>query len=205
MKISASAVCCILSAFAIRAHCFLFVEIFVALLKIVQYPDPRLAAVAEPVTEFNDDLKKLAADMAETMYKAPGVGLAAPQIGQLIRMVVIDISEEKNQLMTLVNPVIEPLTPEEVECEEGCLSLPGVYEKVSRPARVRVTAQDLDGKPVSIDCDELLSVCVQHETDHLNGIVFVDHLSRLKKSRAVTKLAKLRKEKAREAKEKAEA
>ena len=168
-------------------------ETFVALLKIVQYPDPRLAAVAEPVTEFNDDLKKLAADMAETMYKAPGVGLAAPQIGKLIRMVVIDISEEKNQLMTLVNPVVEPLSPEEVECEEGCLSLPGVYEKVSRPARVRVTAQDLDGNPVSIDCDELLSV---------NGIVFVDHLSRLKKSRAVTKLAKLRKEKVREAKEK---
>ena len=180
-------------------------ETFVALLKIVQDPDPRLAAVAEPVTEFNDDLKKLAADMAETMYKAPGVGLAAPQIGKLIRMVVIDISEEKNQLMTLVNPVVEPLSPEEVECEEGCLSLPGVYEKVSRPARVRVTAQDLDGNPVSIDCDELLSVCVQHETDHLNGIVFVDHLSRLKKSRAVTKLAKLRKEKAREAKEKTEA
>lgn len=173
-----------------------------ALLNIVQYPDPRLAAVAAPVTEFNDDLKKLAADMAETMYKAPGVGLAAPQIGRLIRLVVIDVSEEKNQLLALVNPVVEALTPDEVEGEEGCLSLPGVYDKVTRSARVRVTAQDLDGKPFSMECSDLLAVCVQHETDHLNGIVFVDHLSRLKKSRAITKLAKLRKEKAREAKEK---
>lgn len=173
-----------------------------ALLPIVQYPDPRLAEKAQPVTEFNDELKQLAADMAETMYAAPGVGLAAPQIGKLIRMMVVDISEDKNDLRVFVNPVIEPLSDEVVDCEEGCLSLPGVYEKVERPARVLIKAQDLDGKPFEMECDELMSVCVQHETDHLNGIVFVDHLSRLKKSRTIAKLAKLRREKAREAKEK---
>ena len=159
-----------------------------ALLPIVQYPDPRLAEKAQPVTEFNDELKQLAADMAETMYAAPGVGLAAPQIGKLIRMMVVDISEDKNDLRVFVNPVIEPLSDEVVDCEEGCLSLPGVYEKVERPARVLIKAQDLDGKPFEMECDELMSVCVQHETDHLNGIVFVDHLSRLKKSRTVAKL-----------------
>ena len=109
-----------------------------ALLPIVQYPDPRLAEKAQPVTEFNDELKQLAADMAETMYAAPGVGLAAPQIGKLIRMMVVDISEDKNDLRVFVNPVIEPLSDEVVDCEEGCLSLPGVYEKVERPARVLI-------------------------------------------------------------------
>ena len=117
-------------------------------------------------------------------------------------MMVVDISEDKNDLRVFVNPVIEPLSDEVVDCEEGCLSLPGVYEKVERPARVLIKAQDLDGKTFEMECDELMSVCVQHETDHLNGIVFVDHLSRLKKSRTVAKLAKLRREKAREAKEK---
>ena len=157
-----------------------------ALLPIVQYPDPRLATKAEPVTVFDDALKQLAADMAETMYAAPGVGLAATQVGKLIRMVVIDISEEIK------------------ECEEGCLSLPGLYEKVKRPSFVTVKAQDLKGKFFEMQCDELMSVCVQHELDHLDGIVFIDHLSQLKKSRAVTKLAKRRKEKAREEKAKRE-
>lgn len=173
-----------------------------AQLPIVQYPDPRLAAKAEPVTVFDDKLKQLAADMAETMYAAPGVGLAANQIGQLIRMVVIDISDEKNDLHVLVNPQITVRSEEIKECEEGCLSLPGLYEKVKRPSFVTVKAQDLDGKPFELECDELLSVCVQHELDHLDGLVFIDHLSQLKKSRAVTKLAKRRKEKAREAKAK---
>lgn len=172
-------------------------EIFVALLPIVQYPDPRLSKVAEPVTEFNDELRTLAADMAETMYEAPGVGLAATQIGKNIRMVVIDITDEKNGLMTIINPIVTPLTEDLVECEEGCLSLPGLYEKVKRPARVHLSARDLDNNPIELDCDELLSVCVQHETDHLNGTVFVDHLSMLKKQRAVAKLAKKRKEAAR--------
>ena len=168
-----------------------------ALLPIVQYPDPRLSTVAKPVTVFDDALKTLAADMAETMYEAPGVGLAAPQIGQLIRMIVIDISEEKDALRVLVNPEIISSSEELNECEEGCLSLPGLYEKVKRPAFVKVRAQDLDGNPFEIECDELLSVCVQHEIDHLDGKVFIDHLSTLKKSRAAAKLAKRRKEETR--------
>ena len=137
-----------------------------ALLPIIQYPDPVLAAKAEPVTEFNDELRKLAADMAETMYAAPGVGLAANQVGSLKRIVVIDITDEKNNLLVLVNPYIKSHTEELAEFEEGCLSLKGLYEKVSR---------------------------LQHELDHLDGTVFIDHLSRLKKDRAKTKLRKLRK------------
>ncbi len=168
-----------------------------ALLPIVQYPDPRLAMKAAPVTVFDDELKQLAADMAETMYEAPGVGLAATQIGRNIRMVVIDISEEKNALKVFVNPEVIEHSEELNECEEGCLSLPGIYEKVKRPAHVKVRAQDLDGNIFEIACDELLSVCVQHEIDHLNGTVFVDHLSALKKQRSVQKLAKRRKEEAR--------
>ncbi|MGN1209401.1 MAG: peptide deformylase, partial [Duodenibacillus sp.] len=148
-----------------------------AILPIVQYPDPRLAAKAEPVTVFDDALRQLAADMAETMYDAPGVGLAANQIGRLIRLVVIDISEEKNALRVLVNPEIIARSEDVKECEEGCLSLPGIYEKVKRPSLVTVRAQDLEGRQFTLECDELLSVCVQHELDHLDGKVFIDHLS----------------------------
>ncbi len=171
-----------------------------AILPIVQYPDERLNTKCQPVTEFTDELKTLAADMAETMYKAPGVGLAAPQIGRLIRMVVIDVSEEKNDLRVFLNPVLTPLEGELEECEEGCLSLPGLYEKVKRPSRVHVRAQDLEGKFFEYDCEGLLAICIQHECDHLDGVVFIDHLSRLKKTRAAARLVKLRKEKAREAK-----
>ena len=163
-----------------------------ALLPIIQYPDPVLAAKAEPVTEFNDELRKLAADMAETMYAAPGVGLAANQVGSLKRIVVIDITDEKNNLLVLVNPYIKSHTEELAEFEEGCLSLKGLYEKVSRPDGVTVCAQDLDGKPFEIEATGLLAVCLQHELDHLDGTVFIDHLSRLKKDRAKTKLRKLR-------------
>ena len=168
-----------------------------ALLSIVQFPDERLAKVAQPDTVFDAKLKQLAADMAETMYAAPGVGLAATQVGEMIRMVVIDITDDKNDLRVLVNPEIVASSEDTVVCEEGCLSLPGLYEKVSRPSHVTVKAQDLDGNTVEFECDELLSVCVQHEIDHLNGKVFIDHLSQLKKSRAAAKLVKLRREKAR--------
>ena len=171
-----------------------------ALLPIVQYPDPRLAQKAVPVEQFDEKLAKLAADMAETMYAAPGVGLAANQVGELIRMVVIDISEEKNDLKVLVNPFIEASSGELVECEEGCLSLPGIYEKVKRPSHVKIKYQNLQGEHCEPVCDELMSVGAQHELDHLDGVVFIDHLSMLKKQRAATKLAKLRKEKARAAK-----
>lgn len=177
-------------------------EFSVAILPIVQYPDPRLACRAEEVTQFDEALRELALDMAETMYDAPGVGLAAVQVGRNIRMVVIDVSDQKNDLKVLVNPVVEPLTDEEKVCEEGCLSLPNLYDKVSRPAKVRVTAVDVHGKPISLDCEGLLAVCVQHEVDHLNGIVFIDHLSRLKKSRDIAKLAKMRREAKKEQEEK---
>ena len=132
------------------------------------------------------------------------MGLAATQVGRMIRMVVIDISDEKNDLHVLVNPEITSHSDELKECEEGCLSLPGLYEKVKRPAFVTVKAQDLEGKWFEMQCDELMSVCVQHELDHLDGIVFIDHLSQLKKTRAATRLAKRRKEKAREEKAKRE-
>lgn len=168
-----------------------------ATLPILQYPDPRLTKICAPVTEFNDNLKQLAADMAETMYAAPGIGLAAPQIGMNIQLVVIDVSEEKNQLMVLVNPKITTLGEETVTGEEGCLSLPDLYEKVVRANRIRVDAQNLLGEAFSLECEGLLAVCVQHEVDHLRGHVFIDHLSQLKKSRAITKLLKLRREKAR--------
>ncbi len=171
-----------------------------ALLPIVEYPAEILAKKAKPVTEFNDSLKTLAANMAETMYKAPGVGLAAPQVGVSLRLVVIDISDEKNQLIALVNPTVVALTDETIEGEEGCLSLPDLTEKIRRPAKVHVSALDLEGKPQEFDCEGLLAVCVQHEVDHLDGHVFIDHLSLLKRSRAVAKLAKIRKEKLREKK-----
>ena len=164
----------------------------VALLPIIQYPDPVLAAKAEPVTVFDDELKQLAKDMAETMYAAPGVGLAANQVGVLKRIVVIDISEDKTDLRVLVNPSITSHTDTLEEFEEGCLSLKGLYEKVKRPDGVTVRAQDLDGNPVEFAATGMLAICVQHEIDHLDGLVFIDHLSRLKKDRARMKLKKLR-------------
>ena len=167
-----------------------------ALLPILHYPDPRLHQSATPVTEFTAQLKQLAEDMAETMYAAPGVGLAAPQVNVHKRLVVIDVSEEKNALMVLVNPHILAREGEQ-EYEEGCLSVPGVYSKISRAARVRVQAQNLDGDPFEIEADGLLAVCLQHEIDHLDGKVFVDYLSQLKQNRIRTKLLKQAREEAR--------
>ncbi|MDO5530390.1 peptide deformylase [Sutterella sp.] len=174
-----------------------------AKLPVIQYPHPVLAAKAEPVTVFDDDLRRLAADMAETMYDAPGVGLAANQVGVLKRMVVIDVTEEKTGLTVFVNPEIIEKSDTLIDHEEGCLSLKGLYEHVKRPDHVRVRAQDLDGKTFELDCEGLLAICVQHETDHLDGIVFIDHLSMLKKQRAATKLRKLRREEKEREKERA--
>ncbi len=165
-----------------------------AKLAIIQYPNPVLAAKAEPVTIFDETLKKLADDMAETMYDAPGVGLAAPQVGVLQRLIVVDVTDEKNGLYVLVNPKVLWKGDELVDHEEGCLSLKGLYEHVKRPNAVRVEAQDLTGKTFQIEATGLLAICLQHEIDHLDGIVFIDHLSRLKKDRACTKLRKLRRE-----------
>ncbi len=163
-----------------------------AILPILRYPDARLATRAAEVTEFNDELKKLAADMAETMYEAPGVGLAATQVDRHIRLIVIDITEEKNDLKVLVNPKLVASSEETKPWEEGCLSLPGIYDKVERPAFVTVQAQDLDGKEITLECEGLLAVCIQHEMDHLEGHVFIDHLSRFKKDRICKKIKKQR-------------
>jgi peptide deformylase len=159
------------------------------ILSILEYPDPRLRKVAAPVTAFGPDLVRLVHDMAETMYSAPGIGLAATQVDVHKRVIVIDVSEARDGLLVLVNPEI--LEAEgEAECEEGCLSVPGYYDKVTRAARIRVRAQDEHGASREIAADGLLAVCVQHEMDHLMGKVFVDHLSSLKRARLAAKLKK---------------
>lgn len=161
-----------------------------AKLTILEYPDPRLRTVARPVTVFDAGLRRLISDMAETMYEAPGVGLAATQVDQHIQLIVIDVSESKDQLRVFINPQILWTSDETALCEEGCLSVPNIYDEVRRPARVRVRAQDGDGKTFELDCEGLLAVCVQHEMDHLSGKVFVDYLSALKQDRIRTKLKK---------------
>lgn len=160
-----------------------------AIRKILHYPDPRLRRKALPVDTVDDEIRTLIDDMAETMYQAPGMGLAAPQIDVSKRILVIDISEARNDLRVLVNP--ELLTQEgEQTMEEGCLSVPGVYEEVTRAEKVTVRALGRDGKPFELEADGLLATCVQHEIDHLDGKLFVDYLSRLKQQRVRKKLAK---------------
>ena len=160
-----------------------------ALLSILHYPDPRLHTRAQKVDKIDETLRQLAADMAETMYAAPGIGLAATQVDRHVQLIVIDVSEDKSQLLTFINPEI--LTQSgECEGEEGCLSVPGIYETVTRSAEVRVRALGLDGQPFEMDAEGLLAVCIQHEIDHLKGKVFVEYLSRLKQDRIKTKLNK---------------
>mgnify|MGYP006384581961 FL=1 len=162
---------------------------FMALLPILRYPDPRLHKIAAAVTEVDARIRQLAADMAETMYSAPGIGLAASQVDQHVRLIVIDISEDKSQLQTFINPELLEKSGE-CEGEEGCLSVPGIYETVRRASHVRVRALGLDGKPFELEADDLLAVCIQHEMDHLEGKVFVEYLSRLKQTRIKSKLVK---------------
>ncbi|MFZ5653821.1 MAG: peptide deformylase [Pseudomonadota bacterium] len=162
-----------------------------AILTILEFPDSRLRKVATPVTRVDATLRRLADDMLETMYAAPGVGLAATQVDVHRRLVVMDVSETRNQPLVLVNPEIEVLGDALCDYDEGCLSVPGFYEKVSRPERIRVRALDLDGKPFTLEPAGLLAVCIQHEVDHLDGKLFVDYLSPLKRQRIRQKLAKL--------------
>lgn len=160
-----------------------------ALLPILRYPDPRLNRVAAPVNKVDDGIRRLARDMAETMYEAPGIGLAATQVNVHKQLIVIDVSEAKNELLVLVNPAIE--TAEGCRLgEEGCLSVPGIYDKVERAEHVTVRYLDLDGVERTITAEGLLAVCLQHEIDHLRGKVFVQHLSALKQNRIKAKLAK---------------
>lgn len=160
-----------------------------ALLPILRFPDPRLRKVAVPITKIDDSIRTLAANMAETMYEAPGIGLAATQVDEHRQLIVIDVSEAKNELLVLINPEI--LSDEGLQLgEEGCLSVPGVYDKVERAERVTVRYLDLAGDVQTLTVDGLLAVCIQHEIDHLKGRVFVDHLSQLKQTRIKSKLAK---------------
>ena len=156
---------------------------------ILRYPDPRLHQVAARVTRVDDEIRKLINDMAETMYAAPGIGLAATQVDAHVRVIVIDVSDARDQLRVFVNPEIVAASGQ-ADQEEGCLSVPGVYEKVSRAERVTVRALDADGREYTLDADGLLAVCIQHEMDHLEGRVFVEKLSRLKQNRILSRLKK---------------
>ena len=162
-----------------------------AKLTILEFPDPRLRTKAAPVTDFDAALKKLAADMLETMYEAPGIGLAATQVNVHRQMLVLDVSEEKNQPLTLVNPKITAKDGTQVY-QEGCLSVPGIFADVERADRIHVEAADVEGKPLSFDADGVLAVCIQHEMDHLAGKLFVDYLSPLKRELVRKKLEKQR-------------
>jgi len=160
-----------------------------ALLPILRYPDERLHRVSTPVLEVNDRIRQLVRDMAQTMYAAPGIGLAAPQVDVHQQIIVMDVSETHDQLRVFINPEILE-SRGAAECEEGCLSVPGVYEKVTRAEWIRVRALDAEGQPFSLAADGLLGVCIQHEMDHLKGKVFVEYLSRLKQLRIAAKLKK---------------
>ncbi|MFZ6688946.1 peptide deformylase [Undibacterium sp. SXout11W] len=168
-----------------------------SILNILRYPDPRLHKKAKPVTVFDDKLKKLIADMAETMYDAPGVGLAASQVDVHEQLVVIDTSETNDQLQVFINPEITWASAEKKVYDEGCLSVPGIYDGVERPAEVKVKALDANGNPFEIHADGLLAVCIQHEMDHLLGKIFVEYLSPLKRNRIKTKMIKEEREIAR--------
>jgi peptide deformylase len=165
-----------------------------SLLTVLHYPDPRLHKVAKPVAVVDGRVRKIVADMAETMYDAPGIGLAATQVDVHERIIVIDVSEEQNQLMVFINPELVWASAEKKAWREGCLSVPEFYDEVERPDEIRVKALDVNGKPFEIKADGLLSVCLQHEMDHLLGKVFVEYLSFLKRNRISLKMKKRAKE-----------
>ena len=167
---------------------------YMALLTVLCYPDPRLHKVAKPVAQVDARVKKIVADMADTMYEALGVGLAATQVDIHERIVVIDVSDEQNELMVFINPEIIWASAETKSWREGCLSVPEFYDEVERPAQIRLKALDLDGKEFEIESDGLLAVCLQHELDHLQGKVFVEYLSLLKRTRISQKMKKRAKE-----------
>jgi peptide deformylase len=161
-----------------------------SILNILRYPDPRLHKVAQPVTRFDARLEKLVADMAETMYEAPGIGLAASQVDVHEQLILVDISETKDALVAYINPEIIWASDEKQVYDEGCLSVPGIYDGVERHARVKVRALDVKGQPFEVEAEGLLAVCLQHEMDHLKGKVFVEYLSPLKRNRIKAKLLK---------------
>jgi peptide deformylase len=165
-----------------------------AKLEILEFPDPRLRTLAQPVTSFDANLHRLIDDMFETMYEAPGIGLAATQINVHKQLIVIDISEDKNEPLVFINPSLQIVDQTLSEYDEGCLSVPGFYETVSRPSQVRVKFLDRDGNASEMIVEGLLATCIQHEMDHLNGKLFVDYLSTLKRQRIRSKLEKSHKQ-----------
>ena len=169
-----------------------------AILSILKYPDPRLHKIAKPVQEVEDRVRQIVKDMTETMYDAQGIGLAATQVDIHERIVVIDISEERNDLLVLINPQITARSDDKTVYEEGCLSVPGIYDKVERASEITVEALNEQGEKFSIEADGLLAICIQHELDHLVGKVFVEHLSSLKQNRIRTKIKKAEREAKRE-------
>ena len=167
-------------------------------LPILRYPDPRLHRKAKPVVRVDDRIRQLVSDMAETMYEAPGIGLAATQVDVHEQVIVVDVSETRDQLLVLINPVLLAQSENLSDYEEGCLSVPGIYDDVTRPAVIEVRALNIEGESFDIRAEGLLAVCIQHEMDHLQGKVFVQHLSRLKQSRIRAKMIKQEKERAQE-------
>ena len=167
-----------------------------ALLPILRYPDPRLHKKATEVDAVDDGIRKLVADMAETMYEAPGIGLAAIQIGEPVRLVTMDLAKKDDEKapQVFINPEITWSSDDINVHEEGCLSIPEYYEEVERPAKVRVKYLDLDGRLQEVEADGLLATCLQHEIDHLNGVLFIDHLSKLKRDRVIKKYTKIAKQ-----------
>jgi len=165
-------------------------RVHMALRQILEFPDLRLRKVAKPVADVDDTIRKLIDDMFETMYEAQGIGLAATQIDVHLRVVVIDLQNEINEPLIMINPEFEVLTQEIDEMQEGCLSVPGIYEVVKRPEHIRLRALNRVGNTFELEAYGLLAVCIQHECDHLNGKLFVDHLSNLKRSRIRSKLTK---------------
>jgi peptide deformylase len=162
-----------------------------AVLDILRYPDARLHKVASPVASVDDRIRRLVQDMADTMYAAPGIGLAATQVDVHERVIVIDTSEDRNDLLVFINPDIVASGGEKKTYEEGCLSVPGIYDDIERPGRITVRALNARGETFELEAEGLLAVCIQHEMDHLQGKVFVQYLSRLKQSRIKSKMAKL--------------
>jgi peptide deformylase len=163
--------------------------------EILVLPDARLRAIAEPIVKVDAEIKKLAKDMLDTMYDAPGIGLAAPQIGEMKRIVVMDLAKEgeKPDPIVMINPEILKYSEETITSEEGCLSIPEIYYDVERPAEITVKYTDLDGKEVERDAKERLAICIQHELDHLDGVLYIDYLSRLKRDRVIKKFQKAEK------------
>lgn len=164
-----------------------------ALLPILEFPDQRLRTIASPVAEVTDDTRRIVKDMFETMYDAPGIGLAATQVNIHQRIITIDISEDSNEPLVLINPTFDILDNDEDKMQEGCLSVPGYYEEIQRPKHIAVSALDENGNQVNFEATDLLAVCIQHEIDHLEGKLFVDYLSKLKRNRIKTKLEKAHK------------